>query len=72
VGSDDTKAQMDSATVSRHIYNYYYPFTTIIHDNLRQPASPVKTWRILLVQRFTARMPLLTATSAAFRLERRH
>jgi len=36
----------------------------IIHVELRQPAPPVKNWRILLVQSFTARMSLLTATSA--------
>jgi len=36
----------------------------IIQVNIRQPASPVKNWRILLVQSFAARMPLLTATSA--------
>ena len=42
----------------------------IIQVNLRQPAPPVKNWRILLVQSFTARMPLLTATSA-FGLGRR-
>ena len=44
--------------------------TAIIHVNLRQPAPPVKNWRILLVQSFTARMSLLTATSA-FGLGRR-
>jgi len=32
---------------------------------------PVKTWRILMDQCFTAHMPLLTATRA-FRLGRRH
>jgi len=32
--------------------------------NLRQPAPPVKNWRILLVQSFTAGVPLLAATSA--------
>jgi len=36
----------------------------IIQVNLHQPAPPVKNWRILLVQTFTAHMPLLTATSA--------
>jgi len=34
-------------------------------------APPVKNWRILLVQSFTACMPLLTATNA-FGLGRRH
>jgi len=42
----------------------------IIQDNLHWPASPVKNWRILLEQSFTARMALLMATSA-FRLGRR-
>ena len=45
-------------------------FTAIIQVNLRQPAPPVKNWRILLVQSFTASMPLLTATST-FGLGRR-
>jgi len=31
---------------------------------MHQPAPPVKNWRILLVKSFTARTPLLTATSA--------
>ena len=38
--------------------------TATIHIILREPAPPVKNWRILLVQSFIARMPLLTATSA--------
>ena len=38
--------------------------------NLRQPEPPVMNWRILLVQSFTARMPLLMVTSA-FGLGRR-
>ena len=50
--------------------NHHHCFTTIIHINLRQPAPPVKNWRILLVQSFTARMPLLTTTST-FGLGRR-
>jgi len=33
--------------------------------------TSIKFWNILLVQSFTAHMPLLTATSA-FRLRRRH
>ena len=37
--------------------------TTIIQVNLHQPAPPVMNWRILLEQSFSARMPLLTATS---------
>jgi len=48
--------------------NHHHRFTAIIQANLRQPAPPVKNWRILLVQSFTARMPLLMATSA-FRLD---
>jgi len=42
------------------------PFRAIIQVNLHQPAPPVKNWRILLVQSFTASacMPLLMATSA--------
>ena len=35
----------------------------IMQVYLRWPAPPVKNWRILLVQSFTARMPLLTADS---------
>jgi len=31
--------------------------TAIIQVNLGQPAPPVKNWRILLVESFTARMP---------------
>ena len=42
----------------------------IIQVNPRYPVPPVKNWRILLVQSFTARMPFLTATSA-FGLGRR-
>ena len=38
--------------------------TAIIQVNLRKPAPPVKNYRILLVQSFTALTPLLTATSA--------
>ena len=40
------------------------------NNNLHKPALPVKNWRILLIQSFTARMPLLMATSE-FRLQRR-
>jgi len=36
----------------------------IIQVNLRKPAPPVKNYRILLVQSFTALTPLLTETSA--------
>jgi len=39
----------------------------ILQVNLCWPAPPVANWRILLVQSFTAHMPLLTA----FGLERR-
>ena len=45
-------------------------FYSNIPVNRRQPAPPVKKWRILVVQSFTAHMPLLTATSA-FGLGRR-
>ena len=39
-------------------------FAAIRQVNLPQPAAlPVENWRILLVQSFTARMPLLTAAS---------
>jgi len=36
---------------------------TAVQVNLRYPAPAVKKWRILLYQRFIARMPLLTATT---------
>jgi len=39
-------------------------FTAVIQVNLRYPAPSDNNWRILLVQSFTARIPLLTATSA--------
>ena len=41
-----------------------YRLTDIIQVNMCQLAPPVKNWRILLVQSFTACMSLLTATSA--------
>jgi len=44
--------------------NNNHRFTAFIQVNLRYLAPPVENWRILLVQSFTARMPLLTATSA--------
>jgi len=53
-----------------YYYYYHYRFTSIIQVNLCQPAPPVKNWRILLEQSYTAYMPLLMATSA-FRLRRR-
>jgi len=46
-------------------------FMAIIQVNLRYLAARVKNWIILLVQSFTAHMPLLTAASA-FGLGRRH
>jgi len=49
---------------------YNRRFTAIIQVNLPWPAPPVKNWRILLAQSFTARMPLLT-TASAFGLGRR-
>jgi len=45
-------------------------FTTIIQVDLRSTEPKVNNWRILLVQSFTARMPLLKPTSR-FRLGRR-
>ena len=42
----------------------------LLQVNLLYSAPPVKNWRILLVQSFTAHMPLLTATST-FGLGRR-
>ena len=55
-------------------FNFTYQpttrFTAIIQVNLNLLAPPVKNWRILLVQSFTARMPLLMATST-LRLGRR-
>ena len=45
-------------------------FMAIIQVNLRWSVHLVKNWRILSMQSFTARMPLLMATSA-FRLGRR-
>jgi len=53
-----------------YLHNYYHRLTAITKDNLRQPAPPLKNWRILLEQSFTARMPLLMATSA-YELSRR-
>ena len=47
------------------LHNNNQCFTAIIQVNPLQPAHPVKNWRILLVQRFTVHMPLLTATSAS-------
>jgi len=43
-------------------HNNNNPLTAIIQINLCQPATPVKNWRILLEQGFTA-MLLLMATS---------
>jgi len=43
--------------------NYYCYFTAIIQDNLAHNlATPVENWRILLEQRFTTGMPVLTVT----------
>ena len=41
--------------------SYYYHFADIMQDNLHWLASPVKNWRILVDQSFTAHMPLLIA-----------
>jgi len=49
------------------MHYYYYRFTAITQEaNLRLPAFAVKNWRISSQQSFTARMALLTATSARF------
>jgi len=54
-----------SELLKPHGYKHNHCFTAIIQVILRLPAPPVRNcWRILLVQSFTARMPLLTATSA--------
>jgi len=50
---------------------FSFTFMAIIEVNLLYQAPPVKNWMILLVQSFTAHMPLLMATSA-FGLGRRH
>ena len=44
---------------------YTQQSATILQVNLHYPAPSVKNWRTLLVQSFTAHMPLLTATSAS-------
>ena len=46
-------------TLKQH-NNNNHRFTAIVQVNLRQLAPPVKNWRILLMQSFTARMPLQT------------
>jgi len=52
-------------------YPNHHRFAAMIQVNLCKPnAPPVNNWRILLVQSFAARMPLLTATST-FGLGRR-
>jgi len=58
-----TKELHDEATLQQPppLYSHY----------THQPAPPVKNWRILLVQSFTVRRPLLMATST-FGLRRRH
>ena len=38
---------------------YCHRFMAFIQNNLCQPATPVKNWRILLKQSFTAHVPLL-------------
>ena len=50
-------------TFKNNFNNHHHCFTATIHIKLHWPAPPVKNWRILLVQSFTARMPLLMATS---------
>jgi len=56
--------------ITQHIHTHRH-FMAIIQVNLCQPMPTVKKWKILLEQSLTARMPLLTATSA-FRLGRTH
>jgi len=59
------KTNLDfTEAITIQYYNNNKHFTAIIQVNLRSPALPVKNWRILLVQSFTAHVPLLTATSA--------
>jgi len=61
-------SQKDAEELYNNKNNHCY--TTIVQINLCEPAPPVKNWRILLVQSFTARMTLLTAAST-FGLGRR-
>jgi len=56
--------------IQQHITCMQHITQAIIWDNICQLALAVKNWRILLEKSFTARMPLLTATSAVG-LERR-
>jgi len=52
-----------------HYYYYYYYYST--GQSALASTPQVKNWRTLLEQSFTARMPLLTATST-LGLGRRH
>ena len=45
--------------------NNNYHITAIIQINLRYLAPPVKNWRILLVPKFTAHMPLLVVMATS-------
>jgi len=68
--SDDNARCQNKSSLDYTPTNYVHRSMTTIQANLRLPAPPVNNWRILLVQSFTAHMPLLTATSS-FGLERR-
>jgi len=63
-----TKEKMDRQHSHTTQQPPFYDHYTALYCVSRSP--PVKNWRILLVQSFTVRMPLLTATSA-FGLGRR-
>jgi len=63
--TDNSDIQLCLQYWCRHTHhnNKNHRFTAIIQVNLHRPAPKVKIWRISLVQSFTVRMPLLTATS---------
>jgi len=44
-------------TTYYYYYYYYYDFVTIIQDKLHALAPPIKNWRILFQQSFTACYP---------------
>ena len=54
---------LTEAAVSNTNYYSTTTTTTIIQVNLHKPAPPLKNCSVLLVQKFAARMPLLTATN---------
>ena len=55
------KCQVSYCTIWNNNSNHH--FMAIIQINLHYTSPPVKNWMILLVQSFTARMPLLMATA---------